>query len=234
MSGAPKGVSGDVPLGASGVGGKKAESSADRWGRVKAAYIPSERVDDQDVCASRWTKLYGQFGATSDSDKDTAFTYVNAYFAKNGSSPIGGYKKSIIACGSSVPADSVQKLVGTREGAIRQFLRGKLYESVGCMRDSEVLRNDVEFTARGLEYGLSPEQCWLMADWIADANPYLTVDEADIASRIKAIKVSRAAKQRKGASVAVAGESRMRDATDVVEPAATESSAPANVGRLAF
>jgi len=82
---------------------------------------------------------------------------------------------------------------------------------VNSLKHSPILVNDEEICANALAYGLSPERAWLMADWIAGANAFISVEEADVAERIKAMKVARAAGTRRGRHVAVAGEERVTD-----------------------
>jgi hypothetical protein len=187
------------------VKGREAERA--RWEKVDSTEAASERADAPDVCKARWQKVYAMFNATSDKAKDAAFLAVNLYFAKNGCSPAGGYTQDIVAAGTEVPASSVVAVTGRGDGAVRKWLRGALLDSVNALKYSKACEKDPVMVAEAGEYGLSPEQAWLMADWLAPKNPYLSAEEGDVAARVRVHKISRANVGRGGAQVGIKGES---------------------------
>jgi hypothetical protein len=206
-----------------------------RWSRVKTGVLPSERADEKDLSDTRWAKVYSLFGATSDDQKDIVFTTVNAYFAKNGSSPEGGYTRSIVAVGRSVPASSIVAITGTADGAIRKFLRGRLQDSVSSLKFSGICERDPEMAAEALSYGLAPEMAWLLADWLVPKNPWMTQGEMDVAVNVRNNKISAANVNRGGAQVGQGGRTHAAEPdTGRPMPAVVEGSGSSYVGKTLF
>lgn len=205
-----------------------------RWEAVPEFAIASERADTEKVSNERWNVIYADFAATADPAKDEVFSAVNAYFAKNGSSPEGGYKRPIRANGKDLSADVIVKRVGTADGAIRKFLRGKLKDSTLALKHSKAIRKDPEMCAQALLYGLSPEQAWLLADWLVPKNTYLTVEEEQIATRIRTGRISTANSGRGNAPVGVAGIKDGRAAETKVSAVEKVDEKPAYAGTTLF
>jgi len=205
-------TSSSAPGSGSAVAPVTPKQAGDRWGSVNTSPIPSERADSPDLCNKRWDKIHAKFGAKADKTKDEVFAAVQGYFAKNGCSPEGGYNGEIIAAGVAHSANVIVSFTGKADGAVRKFLRGRLQESVDCLKYSSVCTGDAEMVAEALMYGLAPEQAWLLADWIAPKNPYLTSDEMDVAMRVRSAKIAKANANRGGVQVGVKG------ATTVAEP----------------
>jgi len=204
-----------------------------RWKSAHGSGIASERADDAETATRRWKVVYGMFSAKKDAEQDKVFAAVNAYFAKNGSSPEGGYTKDITAAGGSVAASEVVKLVGTADGALRKFLRGKLKDSTHTLKYSGDCAADKEMVAEALSYGLPPEEAWLLADWLVPKNAYLTMEEAQVAERIRNHKIVNANMNRGGARVGVGGV-RTSDEPQAGVSAVESAARPALTGNSMF
>jgi hypothetical protein len=202
-----------------------------RWSAVPRNTLASERADDSEVVTARWDKVNAMFGAASDQSKDEVFAHVNAYFAKNGSSPEGGYTKAIICASASVPASDIVKITGTADGALRKFLRGRLQHCVNALKYSGLCENDPEMAAEAVALGLSSDQAWLLADWLVPKNPYLTIDESATAERIRTHKISRSHISRGGAPVGVSGQ---RAVEEPVTPAPVAVDGGGYVGKTMY
>jgi len=175
------------------------------WGTVAVKPQQSERVDSPEVAATRWSAIYALFGASDDSVKREVFLACLLYFTKNGASPVGKYSKAITAGGTEVLASHVVGVTGTGEGAIRQFLRARLSEATLAMRLNKVFREDPELLAAGAERGLSPEQNFLLADFLYPGNIYLTREEMNVSAVLRKAKITQANAGRGGRPVAIRG-----------------------------
>lgn len=191
-----------------------------RWADVRVPPAQDERSEAPDTSARHWAEWESKFGASSEAAKNEVFVATQLYLTKNGASPYGKYARSITANGVAVVASELITITGRGEGAIRQFMRGRLQDTVECGRTNMCFRNDDSLRGAAADYGLAPEQAWLLGDWLVPSNPWLTAEEYDIATSMRATNIKRANANQRGDVAKGAG----RDVLTVQE--AVESPRP--------
>lgn len=197
------------------VGG--ARSRTERWAAVALVPQAAENADTPGQSRLKWGKVYALLNAATEAQQDEVFAAVNAYFLRNGASPVGRYEKHIhVAWGAECEAGAVVQIIGRRPGALRQFLRGRLEDSYLLLKNNPAIKEDEALATIAENAGVGREYSYLLADWFGRDCQFFVGPEAEIYNKLRTSRIANAYEKREAAQEPVdqvkanAPESKLR------------------------
>lgn len=154
--------------------------------------VTTAKVMDKDKNERSWNLIYRAAGIESaaESIKLALRCAIYVYFAKNGTSPNGGYPGFVESgAGTKLLASKIVEAVGRYD--IRQFARANAEEACEFFHETEVLSEDDHMIAMCLRYEIRPADAVGCVDFLDDCIT-LRPTEADAAKVIKNFSLRRA------------------------------------------
>lgn len=162
---------------------------------VRTVVQDKESIEPESINRTKWSLIYDMFTETSEAGQLEVFGAVNLFFLANGTSPKAKWKRDVkTPGGKEVPAAEIVKIIGTQEGELRQFMRGRMEESYLFLKNNPGVREDMYVAEKAAKHNVPADEAWLMADWLSDC-PFFVSDESSKYERIKTHNLRSAVRQ---------------------------------------
>lgn len=194
------------------------------WKSLVPKVVPSEDALGQKACEEIWSLIYTGAGLVNPSEKErqSVRLAVYAYGCKNGTSREGSYSGVIVTSGGlEFEAAVIPRSTGKYH--IRKFFRGNMQESYVALKTSKVMEGDPRFVAKVEGYGISSNNAFATADWLADC-PMFTPEEVAAHNAVQKYSLERARRVRGGNDLETVENVRIEDGLKVSGPLETTGS----------
>jgi len=194
------------------------QSQAGSWLDVVPKSVDSEDALSFSENKAVWEKIYKAIGkaTANESERKAVRAGIYAYCAKNATSREGDYAGSIqLADGTTISAAVIPQSAGKMK--IRKFLRANMMESYDFFKTTRVMESDDRFVAKCATKGISAENAFATADWLADC-PKFTPGEQKAHESSFNIGVDRARRARGGHNLEDVEQGRVQEGLRVQGP----------------